>query len=46
MVDAMNCMQTLSDTYSEVMENMKDVMELTAQTIGNVDDFNMLVIQK
>lgn len=34
------------ETYGEIMENMKDVVELTAKTFDGVDDFNMLVIQK
>lgn len=34
------------ETYGEVMENMKDVMELTARDIDGITDFNMLVIQK
>lgn len=34
------------ETYGEIMENMKDVMELMAKTIDDTDDFNVLVIQK
>lgn len=34
------------ETYGEIMESMKDVMELAAKTIDDTDDFNMLVIQK
>lgn len=34
------------ETYGEIMENMKDVIELTAKTFDGVDDFNMLIIQR
>ena len=33
------------ETYGEVMENMKEVVELAAEA-GNTDDFNMLIVQK
>ena len=34
------------ETYGEIMENMKDVMEHAAKTIDKIDDFNVLVIKK
>ena len=34
------------ETYGEIMENMQDVMEITAKTIDDIDDFNILVIKK
>lgn len=33
------------ETYGEIMENMKEAVELASEEIGNSDDFNMLVIQ-
>ena len=33
------------ETYGEVMENMKEAVELAAFEIENIEDFNMLVIQ-
>lgn len=33
------------ETYGEIMENMKEAVELASEEIGNTDDFNMLVIQ-
>ena len=32
------------ETYGEIVENMKDVVSLTARTIDNVADFNMLLV--
>lgn len=34
------------ETYGEIMENMKEAVELASEEIGNSDDFNMLIIQK
>ncbi len=34
------------ETYGEVMENMKEAVELAAEESGNTDDFNMLIVQK
>ena len=34
------------DTFGEVMENMRDAMELAVEANGNTTDFNMLVIEK
>ena len=34
------------ETYGEMMENMKEAVELASEEIGNTDDFNMLIIQK
>ncbi len=34
------------ETYGEVMENMKEVVDLASEEIGNTDDFNLLIIQK
>ena len=34
------------ETYGEIMENIKEAVELASEDIGNTDDFNMLVIQK
>ena len=33
------------ETYGEIMENMKEAVELAAENAGNTDDFNMLIIQ-
>ncbi len=33
------------ETYGEIMENIKEAMELAAEESGNTDDFNTLVIQ-
>ncbi len=33
------------ETYGEIMENMKEAVELASKEIGNTGDFNMLVIQ-
>ena len=32
------------ETFGEIVENMKDVVSLTARTIDNVTDFNMLLV--
>ncbi len=34
------------ETYGEIMENMKEAMELAAEESGKTNDFNILVIQK
>lgn len=34
------------ETYGEVMENMKEAVELAAEESGNIDNFNLLIIQK
>lgn len=34
------------ETYGEIMENMKEAVELAAEESGHTSDFNMLVIQK
>ena len=34
------------DTFGEVMENMREAMELAVEANGNTTDFNMLVIEK
>ncbi len=34
------------ETYGEIMENMKEVVELASEEIENTDDFNLLIIQK
>ncbi len=34
------------ETYGEIMENMKDAIELALEDFENVDDFNLLVVQK
>jgi len=34
------------ETYGELMENMKEAVELASEEIGNADDFNMLIVQQ
>ena len=34
------------ETYGEIMENIKEAVELAAEKSGNTSDFNMLVVQK
>lgn len=34
------------ETYGEVMENIREAVELAAEDTGHVGDFNMLIIQK
>ena len=34
------------ETYGEIMENIKEAVELASEEIGNTDDFNLLIIQK
>ena len=34
------------ETYGEIMENMKEAVDLASEEIGNADDFNLLIIQK
>ena len=34
------------ETYGEIMENIKEAVELAAEESGNTSDFNMLVVQK
>ena len=34
------------ETLGEIMENMNDVIKLTAKAIDGTGDFNMLVIQR
>ena len=34
------------DTFGEVMENMKEAMELAVEANGNTADFNMFIIEK
>ncbi|MCY4492178.1 MAG: type II toxin-antitoxin system HicB family antitoxin [Thaumarchaeota archaeon] len=34
------------DTFGEVMENMKEAMELAAEESGNTTDFNMLIMKE
>ncbi len=33
------------ETYGEIMENIKEAVELAAEDAGNTDGFNMLIIQ-
>ncbi len=34
------------DTFGEIMENMKEAMELAAEEAGYTTDFNMLIIKQ
>ncbi len=34
------------ETYGEIMENMKEAVELAVEDLGNAGDFNMLIVQK
>ncbi len=34
------------DTFGEIMENMKEAMELAAEEGGNATDFNMLITEQ
>lgn len=35
------------ETYGEIMENMKEAVDIASQdAVGNTDDFNMLIIQE
>jgi len=34
------------ETYGEVMENIKEAVELAAEEAGGTDDFNMLIVQR
>lgn len=34
------------ETFGEIMENIKEAVELAAEDIGNTSNFNMLIIQK
>ena len=34
------------ETYGEIMENMKEAVELAVEESGNTSDFNMLVVQE
>ena len=34
------------ETYGEIMQNIKEAVELAAEESGNTSDFNMLVVQK
>ena len=33
------------ETYGDIMENMKEAVELAAQELGNKRDFDMLITQ-
>ena len=45
MCDELNAFSQ-GETYGEIMENMKEAVELASKDIGNTDDFNMLIVQK
>ncbi len=34
------------DTFGEIVENMKEAVELAAEESGNSTDFNMLIIEQ
>lgn len=34
------------DTYGEIMENMKEAVDLAAEASGNPTDFNMLIVEQ
>ena len=34
------------DTFGEIVENMKEAMELAAEESGNSTNFNMLVVER
>ena len=34
------------DTFGEIIENMKEAVELAAEECGNSTDFNMLIIEQ
>ena len=34
------------DTFGEIVENMKEAVELVAETSGSITDFNLLIIEQ
>ncbi len=45
--DVMNCMPIHRAKHNgEIMENMKEAVELAVEDLGNTGDFNMLIVQK
>ena len=45
MCDELNAFSQ-GETYGEVMENIKEAVDLASEEAGNADDFNMLIVQK
>ena len=34
------------ETFGEIVENMREAVELAAEELGNATDFNMLIVER